>query len=233
MESVWFYESRFRTFWIVFSLYFPFSLFAKHLPLALTCPGSFPFCVGFALVAMVLCKSSWEKKTTTTTTQSLAFPCRWIPGPVEHLIIYCSSHQLFLELFWPWAERSQLTEHKPRLGGSPRVCLALAAANGEAAFQGRLQHSGEWRQGETLSITWDRQPQTLTPSNQSREGSAAYYVGKGTSLLHKMAKKEGCICWCCRTRHCLSPPRRIGNVSFPHTLLGWTFWVSMTPLGLQ
>lgn len=31
----------------------------------------------------------------------------------------------------------------------------------------------------------------LTPSNQSREGSAAYYVGKGTSLLHKMAKKEG------------------------------------------
>lgn len=58
VESVWLYEFCFRTFWIVFSLYFPFSLFAKHLPLAPTCPGSFPFSVGFTLVATVLCKSS-------------------------------------------------------------------------------------------------------------------------------------------------------------------------------
>lgn len=76
MESVWLYEFCFRTFWIVFSLYFPFSLFAKHSPLAPTRPGSFPFSVGFTLVATVLCKSSWEKKRTTTT-QSLAFPC-WL-----------------------------------------------------------------------------------------------------------------------------------------------------------
>lgn len=106
------------------------------------------------------CVKAAEKKREQQQHRALLFLAGWIPGPVEHLLIYCSFHQLFLELFWSWADRSQLTKHKPRLGGSPRVCLALAAANGEAAFQGRLQHSSVWRQGETLSITWDRQPQT-------------------------------------------------------------------------
>lgn len=165
----------------MFPLYFSFCHFAKCSPLDPLCPRSFVFCVGFILVATVPCKSSWgkkkekkkERKKQKTTHRTLLSLAGWISSPVEHLIIYCSFHQLFLDLFWSWADRSQLTKHKPRLGGSPGVCLALAAANGEAAFQGTSSAHLCMEPGRDTVSHLGQAATNLIPPNKSRKLSAA------------------------------------------------------------
>lgn len=109
-----------------------------------------------------------EKKETRDLAFSRWLECQLCRAPGNLLLF----SPVVLDLSWFWADRPQLTEHKPRLGGSPRVCLALAAANGEAACQGRHLHIFVWRQGDTVHHLGEAAT-NLIPSDQSRELAAA------------------------------------------------------------